>query len=427
MVATPTAAQSDKYAVAEAFAGRGDGPGMERAYGAILATDPNDVRALIGRGTAHSWQGERAQARRDFGHALFLEPNNLSALNGLGYDYLWGEEYRRAENTFARALRIAPNDLGARKGLAFAALWSERAELAQTRFGAIISDHPDDAEAHVGFAQAQLKLGHPGKAAEAYRSALHIDPNREDARKGLQATYDYPPWADATVLWGYTSSSSETGLRIVEAGVRPTPEWRVYGRYDNSLSLDNAALARTGQEVKTYFVGSQYDFEGDWLVAGEVGHRDLPDGEEQYIFKAEAVYFDEGWSYKGLVQLSPHSAGYTEEAALAIVNAPLAPNWRIEGLVGLAENGEAEDIEGRANLRLEHISPDRWTVGVGGGAGYIDSDIAGVSGPVYVAAANATLPIFNHHTLRFGVDYEKTPTSERTVILGGVTLRLPRH
>ncbi len=239
-----------------------------------------------------------------------------------------------------------------------------------------------------------------------------------------------PPKAELHV-WGgnEVGDSSAIGLRSVEVGVWATKQDRIGLRYDNSLSLDNPALARQGIDAEGYFASYLHDFNGKFLLSGEVGKRDLPDGAEQKIYKGEAVIFRQGAAIKLGAQASPtdtKTSDFTDTVAWGQYNFPVAQHWRLEPGLYVAQTGATEDREWRAAAYAEYTPSDKWQLGVGAGYGEVDSDIPGASGSVVNAHARVTLNVLKHQSLHFQVRYEDSPQQSYTIGLVGVTFRLPR-
>lgn len=239
-----------------------------------------------------------------------------------------------------------------------------------------------------------------------------------------------PPSAELHVWAGNEAGdSSSVGLRSVEIGLWPTRQDRVGLRYDNSLSLDNPTLARQGIDAEAYFVSYLHDFDGRFLLQGEVGQRDLPGDAEQDIYKAEAVIFNDGAAIKFGAQASPTdtpAGDFTDTVVWGQYNFAISDHWRLEPALYVAETGATEDREWRVAAYAEYTPSEAWQLGVGAGYGDIDSDIAGASGDVVNAHARLTLNVFEHHSVHFQVRYEDAPLQEYTAGLIGVSLRLPR-
>lgn len=426
-IAAPVAAQSEAdFERADQYARSGDASAMQAAYDAILLSDPGNLRALVGRATARSWQGDRQGARTDYRAALSQDARNLEALVGLGYDYAWGGDWSDADATFQSALSIAPDLLSAQKGRAFTALWSGDANLALTRFDAIARAHPGDAEALRGAAQARLAMGQAGRAEAAFRETLSVAPGDAASLEGIRAARSLPALVEAGVWVGNSAEGGDIGLRAAEIGSWLTPDTRIGVRYDNSLSLDNPTLARQGIDAEAWFLNAQKTFDGRFIAIGEIGTRELPDGVDQEIYKLEGILLDSGRSYKLGAQLSPTGAGYDDQLVYGGIGFPVAERIRFDTTVFLARSGAAEDEELRGAVFGEYTSPERWTLGGGVGLGDVSSDTPGVSGTVTTANLLATTPVMDRHTLYLQARWEDAPLTEYSSVMVGFTVRFPR-
>lgn len=427
--ATPAAsAQSSTpiYTTAEDYAERGDAKSMEAAYTEILSRWPDDIRALQGRGTARSWQGNRAGAREDFHRILSQDPNNVGALIGIGYDFAWAGEYASAENKFQSAIKLDPANLAASKGLAFTYLWSDQPKKAAQTFAPLARVNPNDAEVQAGLGQAHLKQGHIQRAERAFSVALRNDPRREDAQAGQEKARSMPAAFEVIAFAGNSVAKDAVALRTLEFGSWIDPSTRLWARYDNSLSLDNLALSRSGQEAKAYFIGARTELTSQWIGLAEIGTRDLPAGQHQEIYRVEATRLIKGGQRAfGALQISPHSSGYEDKLAYLGYGGSPARDWRLEGTLYLAQSGAARDDEYRLVGYAERAFPRRWTLGLGAGFGEVSSNVATADGTITSAWALASKSI-GRNTFFLQAQTEDTPSSSYTLGSVGLALRFAR-
>lgn len=419
------AAPGDLYGEADALAARGDAAAAEQAYDGILSAHPGDARALIGRATARAWAQKHDGAQADYRQVLARDPDNLEALTGIGYSYAWNRQYDMAERSFKAALAVAPDNLGVQKGLGFTYLWSGRHAQALAVFEPAVQRAPNDAELKVAIGQAQAGLGERGLARTSYNSALAIDPARADARDLLRALERGRRDVGELHVWGGSTSNGDSGLRSVEAAAWPTADWRVWARYDDSLSLDNPALARSGAKAETYFAGVLHQFGEHWLGSVEAGYRELSAGADQQVYKFEGVHLAGTRVRKLGLQFSPHSDGYTDELVFAGYGFELAKGWRMEPIVFYSNTGASNDNEWRGVLNLEYAGESGWSLGLGAGGGMIDSGVPANDGGVFVAHARVSVSIFKRHFIHALIRYEGAPQNDYTVAMVGFTLRLP--
>jgi tetratricopeptide (TPR) repeat protein len=197
---------------------------MEEAaaqYRATISMAPADVRALNNLALLLEGQGNNEEAesllrravaidpgfalaranlanlcvktnRVEEGLALYLEglelaPNDSELLNGIAYQYAHLDMPEKARPYYEAALRNDPEYDRARINLFRLCLQIEDWEEALTHLAYLITKYPADAQLHLEMGGVYAQLGDVAKAAAAYRHALELDPNLEEARKRLQA------------------------------------------------------------------------------------------------------------------------------------------------------------------------------------------------------------------------------------------------
>jgi len=128
----------------------------EGAYDSVLSVDPNNARALIGRGYIRSAQGKYEPASHDFETALGSKDDRASALTGLGFLALRRNDLTNATARFDEALRIDSTDASAATGRAYAELWRLDPRQLPHRAAALSSPRPVSYPAE---AASQLRAG----------------------------------------------------------------------------------------------------------------------------------------------------------------------------------------------------------------------------------------------------------------------------
>ena len=89
------------------------------AYVGILASEPNNSRALNALGTLLYRTGSRAAARSAFAGAVTHDPDDLAAHLNLAYTYLVESKFDEARRHYEDALRLDPEHPMAHQGLAY--------------------------------------------------------------------------------------------------------------------------------------------------------------------------------------------------------------------------------------------------------------------------------------------------------------------
>ncbi len=156
----------------------------ERAYDSVLTVDPNNARALIGRGYILSSLGKQDPASQDFEAALRDGDDRAGALTGLGYLALRRSDLTNAATRFREAVKIDAGDAGAATGLAYTELWRLDPRQLPHRSAALASPRP---------------AAYPAEAANGLRAGIDFFAarNLKSAESSLNtAAAAAPAWPD---------------------------------------------------------------------------------------------------------------------------------------------------------------------------------------------------------------------------------------
>ncbi|MBX6333356.1 MAG: tetratricopeptide repeat protein [Gemmatimonadaceae bacterium] len=169
-------------------------PGAEAAYDSVLAVDPANAYALIGRGYVRSWQRKYDLAQQDFEAALRSDSARSDAYTGLGYTAARRGDYATAVAQFQRALRIAPDQPAAATGLALAELWQHDPRQAAVRAEALSNPrptaYPAAAAAHFRTGVQQLVRRDAPAAARSFSAAITASGAWPEAYYNRALAYD---------------------------------------------------------------------------------------------------------------------------------------------------------------------------------------------------------------------------------------------
>jgi len=422
--AVSSAEDIDAFERAEIAARNGDLPLMQRAYEEVLLTDARNLRALNGKATAQAWRGNYYAAIETYRKVLAVDDENVQARSGIAWAHAWAGDYTLANDEFGRILATDSGNVDALKGEAYVALWSGDNATARARFGSLATRYRGDADIEVALGQAELASGNTRNAIASFDRALATAPERNDARAGRRAAFNIAPVMEGSVWYGSTTGAG-SGLRLVELAWWATGATRLSARYDDSLSLDNPAIARRGDSAETLTAQLHHRFGERFSGLVELGRRSLPDG-EQSLYRAEATLARLPGRVTLGAQIGNHDLGYDDSLYYAGIGIPFASRWEIEWNNYFSTTGLDSENERRSILNLLYASDSGWTAMVGGGAGKIDRD--GIANPDRVSVGHAmlTIPVFGFHRLQLVFRHENLPTNSYNVAMLGLTLRLPR-
>ena len=160
---------------------RGDLPGAERAYRAILQGAPRHFAALHLLGLIKAQQGQFSEAHRLLSRALEAEPNSLPCLSSLaGVLAALGRE-EEALAISDRILRLEPDDVDTlyNRGLLLGRLG--RSAEALDAYGRALRLKPDFAAALVNRGNALAQLGRAAEAVADFDRVITLNPRHAEA------------------------------------------------------------------------------------------------------------------------------------------------------------------------------------------------------------------------------------------------------
>lgn len=274
----------------------------EAQYKTLLAQDPRNLEALIGAGYNNSWHGNYKQAVTHFDAALALEPNNQRALFGKAYALAWAGRLTAGFAIFQRITRTDPKNVDARKGIGYVYLWQENGHMAQQYFRELATEYPDNPEFSIALAQAQLLEQQFKQARKTLNKGLSAHPDNNMLRLLHQNSRNIAAPLEIDVNGGYSEVNNEKvyGLRTVVVNGKIAPNTRAFGRFDNSLSLDLAALVRSQQDVRSFSGGFIHRWGQQMVTRADYGVRVFPNQIFQNTVGLEqVVLLKRGFSLKG--------------------------------------------------------------------------------------------------------------------------------
>jgi tetratricopeptide (TPR) repeat protein len=420
-------AQLSTVEEAEHLATNGNYQKSEALYSQALNHDPNNVRALLGRGYVRSWQQQFVSAQNDFLEVLESDSKNTDALVGLAYTLAWSERHSDAKKYFRDALMIDSSRLDARKGLAFIALWSGDYDQAIHNFSNLLKEYPKDGEISASLGNAYLAANHQKSARRAFLRTLSIAPERTDARRALQTIRDLPPSLEFSLWGGISSFSDDTGLgvRAGEVAFWPNSDTRLWFRYDNTLSMDNPLLLRENTSTATYLGGVIRNFGSFSTSKVEVGIRSLPGDLRQMLYSAEQVIYPNSFlSLKLGGLLADREDNRTDINIYSGIGTRLNTHFYLEPIFSYVTTNSVDENEWRLLLNSEYRITRALRLGGGFAFGRRDSEIDGASGRVASGYLMLSVPIAQAHWGYLLFRHESLPAFSYSIASVGLKFRL---
>ena len=401
-------------------------------YDSALVRNEEDLTARLGRAHVLAWTQQDALAAVEFDGVLARDPSNLSALLGLGYNHAWHGRYAEASGLFDRAHSVAPDSPDVAKAMAQLALWQGRAREAVQRFGELARSHPEDADLAVGLGQAHLTASEPGAARSAFRRALSMTPGRDDARRGLEASFFSPAKLELSIWGGYTAFNGSgatpvngengTGIRTMRLAARPLSNLTVWALVDDGLSLDNPALVTAGDHVPASLGGAILAWGGRYFSKVEVGWRDQNSVGQRMVSAEQVVVLPSPIYLKGGAWLGDREDGQTEWVAHGGGGVSLSPRLSIELLGFLSDNGLPGGEGNRVLLSGDYRFPSGWQITGGGAFGETGISLSRTT-EVREGFGTLSLPVGGGHRLSLALRHQALADAEDlTVVSLGITL-----
>lgn len=193
LAGSPDASLGHAY-LAEALAHLGKHKDAEKEAGVAIGLDPENAFCHYVLAVCYVQADKSDKAEIPLKEALRLEPQDADYLNFLAAMQYDKEEYAAALETVEKALALEPENPE------FMNLRSEtltmlgRENEGLEGAGAALSREASNSSSHAAMGKAALRSGDYGKAIEAYKEALRLDPESENAKAGMVAVLKSKYW-----------------------------------------------------------------------------------------------------------------------------------------------------------------------------------------------------------------------------------------
>ncbi|MEZ4776712.1 MAG: tetratricopeptide repeat protein [Bacteroidia bacterium] len=393
---------------------------------AAFAQVDSEISSRLETAFQYAWSQEYDQAKSAFSQILRDHPQNADALSGMAYTLAWNGEYPKAKSFFQQLTHLYPDNPEGEKGLAYVALWEGNEKDAIRRFEAMLEKNPFQDEYILAIAQAYASLGKQKQARLYFDSTLELAPQRSEITHFLHGVQESPAKLEADIWGGYTNlqGTEKFGIRAAQMTWRPAKEYRVWARYDNSLTLDNFSLVQNNRGAGTVYFGGINDWNRRLTTRLEVGRRFWDEGSDQNIVQGEqVVFFDGGYAVKAGGFVAIGNERFTEKMIFAGGNIPVSSTFSIEPVYFLSNTGQSV-VENRLLVSGKLRMDDKYFLDAG--LIYGRTALIGQHAGSNIVGTNMVfrLPMGKVHWLQFLFRYERQNAQNFTTAAMGLRFRL---
>jgi YaiO family outer membrane protein len=191
----------------------------------------------LDRGAAMVRSGEYTAAADLLREILETDPSNRGARIWLARALSFSGDFAGGEQEYRKVLSAVPGDVEARFGLADVLAWQKRYREAILVLSEMAKERPDDPEVWVRKGKVALWDGNPEEAKRHFDRTLLLDPENEEARRGLdliaaKAAREYRREAEAGVAHLRIRRSNPGSQVHAAIRDRSFPGWEFLGRID---------------------------------------------------------------------------------------------------------------------------------------------------------------------------------------------------
>ncbi|MCC7244798.1 MAG: hypothetical protein IT269_03885, partial [Saprospiraceae bacterium] len=283
-------------------------------------------------------------------------------------------------------------------------------------------------EYYIALSQEYLKENNVKRAQTAMRTVLQIDKTNAIANQLLQSTYSLSAPVELDIWTGY-SKTGEIGsfnLRTVQLSGQVAPKWRMFAKYDNSLTLDLASLVRTNQAAQAFALGAITPVSHQWTSRLEYGVRLLPSNITQHIFSTEQVWFLPGrYSLKGGGFFGAGRQVNREWLSYVSIRIPVTSGFSLEPYYFYSKVQDAPKAENRWMLNGQLKNPRGFEINLGALYGKAGVSYEVVDNDIFGAYITGLAPFSKFVWGMASVRYEKAPFNTRlTAMTLGIKIRV---
>lgn len=424
----PLMAQQVDLAEVRKMATSGNHEVAEANLSDILDTYPDFTEARLLRAHNFSWWKKYQAGIKEFDAVLNVEPENVEALVGKGYAESWSGSGDPVA-TFSKVLKLHNGSVEARKGLAHYFLIKKEAKTAEQLYGQLVLDFPQQSEFLVGHGKALLMLNEHRNARKHFKRALEIDPENESVEKLIEDSRSEISVFEFDLSAGYSAVGGveKYGIRSFQVAWNFAPQYTIYGRYDNTLSLDNLDMINRQKQVPGVLLGGTAVWTDKTLTKIELGNRFFPEGPAQATARLEQVFFFSNavnikvGGFSGVrSNIAPEWVGYTS------LYIPVSKYFSAEPVYFYARDGNSPNPQHRFMLSGKFRHPKGFELSVGGFYGIPNISGEGLNNKITGGYVFAHFPVSEKIWVNISVSQENGVFNRSRVFSSGLKYKLER-
>ncbi len=361
---------------------------------------------------------------------------------------------RGARAAYQEILEADPRNADAQAGLAESLLATGQAEQAVRWYEVVASSAPGDADVWVALGNARAAAGQPDGAKVAYETALSLDPDLQEARRGLNALAAGPVMAEISAWGGNTQDNGrDPGIRLFEVEIRPAGRVTLRGGYRNSLDLRHPHRLRGADDIEEGFGGFAVRWgSGTAQTSVEVSRRQHPGrppsdllGAVQFTTET-SVNLEQRFSFQngshvtiggevGHLFFRDDTAFYIKGGILAFPGVLITPGVSVANNVGsnivdstLGRIGLGPEKEVRGSFGLEYTSPSGFGIAPTASYGSVsDASLPELEGGLFDGRLHIWIPLSRHSRVNLLLLHQSPPGTDSFTTFGlGFTIGVRR-
>ena len=239
-----------RNALAKIYLAANDPKTAKTHVDAVLATDPDNLPALVTRGSALKASGQAKAAIADFNRVLRRKPDYIDGYVQLAAAHLADRQTEKARRALEQGLRLAPDNRGLLMNTYRVCLRLKDYKQAEAHLGHLVETYPQAIDAQAELGDFYLLLNDESRARREYSEIVLKSPRSAIGHIRLARLYQRQGRIDAALAQlrkGYDVVEPNDGLAAEITGILISAK-----RYEEALSLNDDRLAKNEDDALAY-------------------------------------------------------------------------------------------------------------------------------------------------------------------------------